>query len=646
MNNRVTRIRNHVSSEHWSHCPGLSNPADLPSRDLTLVELSVSQLWRQDRPWLQDTNPNQESDEVSVPRECLSKMKASKEKTHNLLITTHAPTIGSVFKCEDFSTLTRLLRVTACVLRAVKLFKRSTPHPKEPLSPEELIEAERLWVVDTQTQLKSESNLKMWQKQFNLFTDDNGLIRCRGRIKNANLPYATKYPLFLPRKAPFTTLVVRRAHSRVMHNGVKETLTEIRSKYWIIKGRSLVRSIIHYCVTCKRHEGASFKTPIPPALPTFRVQEQPPFTFTGVDYAGPLYTRTREASKVWICIFTCCVTRAIHLELVADMSTDTFIRCLKRFAARRGMPRRILSDNGKSFKAAAVFLGRVFKDQTVIDHLSTFGTEWQFNVEKAPWWGGVFERLVKSTKRCLRKFIGQANFSLDELHMAVVEVESIINSGPLTYLSPSDLEEPLTPSHLIAGKRVINLPDDLGYWADLDDGDFTVSQEQVRKRVKHSNLVLNHFWRRWRQEYLAELRESHRNYSQRCSGVPTISVGDVVVVHDDHLPRGFWKLGLVEELFKGQNGIPRVALVRLAPKDGKQSLLRRPIQRLYPLEVHQVTEEKVLIGNEDTAGPSQEPDADSPKPDGETNRSRPKRAAAQKAEERTRTWIKELSEDN
>ena len=200
------------------------------------------------------------------------------------------------------------------------------------------------------------------------------------------------------------------------------------------------------------------------------------------------------------------------------------------------MPKRILSDNGKSFKAAAVFL-EVFKDQTVIDYLSTLGTEWQFNIEKAPWWGGIFERMVKSTKRCLRKFVGQAKFSLDELHTAVVEVESTSNSRPLTYLSPSDLEEPLTPSHLITRKRIISLPDDLSYQADLNDGDFTVDQEQVRKRVKYSNLILNHFWRRWRQEYLAELRESHRNYNQHCSaGDPVISVGDVVVVHDDSLP--------------------------------------------------------------------------------------------------------------
>lgn len=107
------------------------------------------------------------------------------------------------------------------------------------------------------------------------------------------------------------------------------------------------------------------------------------------------------------------------------------------------MPRKFISDNGKTFKAAAKFLGTVFKDDMVLDHLAGVGTDWTFNIERAPWWGGVFEQMVKSTKRCLKKTIGQAKFTLDELHTGVVEIESIVNSRPL---SSSDLEEPLTPS--------------------------------------------------------------------------------------------------------------------------------------------------------------------------------------------------------
>ena len=659
VNNRVTEIRNCFSPENWSHCPGLSNPADLPSRGLTLLELSVSQLWRQGPPWLYEpgtTRSTQECGKVSVPEECMVEVKSSSRSAHSLLTTHPADTIGSLIKCEDFSSLTRLFRVTAYVLRAVKLFKKAAVHTEKPLSPEELDEAERLWLIHTQTRLKDERNFNMWQKQFDLFLDDKGLIRCRGRLENASLPYSTKYPVFLPRKTHVTMLIVRSAHGRVLRNGTKETLTEIRSKYWIVKGRSLVRTIIHRCVVCKRYEGAPFKTPKPPALPTFRVQEQPPFTYTGVDYAGPLYTRSDRANKVWICLFTCCVTRAVHLELVTDMSTDTFIRCLKRFAARRGMPRKFLSDNGKTFKAAAAFLKRVIKDQTVIDHLSTFGTEWLFNVERAPWWGGVFERMVKSTKRCLRKFIGRARFTLDELHTAVVEVESIINSRPLTYLSASDLDEPLTPSHLMIGRRVVNLPDDLSYCVDLEDGDFSVGQKQLTKRAKHLNLVLNHFWKRWRQEYLAELRESHRSYSQGCSKAPTISVGDVVVVHEESLPRGFWRLGLVKELIKGRDGVPRGATVKLAPKSGKWSLLHRPIQLLYPLEINlegcgsETGNNPPVADEQEPTGPKESSvDVNVSEKQRETQNEdpprRPKRASAERSEVKRRLWIKELSED-
>ena len=189
----------------------------------------------------------------------------------------------------------------------------------------------------------------------------------------------------------------------------------------------------------------------------------------------------------------------------------------------------------RASKAAAVFLEGVFKDQTMINHRSMSRTEWLFNIEQAPWWGGVFESLIKSTKRCLRKFTGQAKFSLDKLHTVIVEVKSIINSRPLTNISPSNLEEVLTPSYLITGKCVINLADDLSYQIHLGDENFTVSREQTRKRIKYNHLILNNFWTRWHKEYLAELRESYHNYGQRCSGAPLITVGNVVMVHNDNL---------------------------------------------------------------------------------------------------------------
>ena len=154
-----------------------------------------------------------------------------------------------------------------------------------------------------------------------------------------------------------------------------------------VLGRNLVRAITHRCMVCKKHERAPFDGPSPPPLPEFKIKENPAFTYTGVDFADS----SSGSSKVWICLFTCLVTRAIHWDIISNLSTEMFIGCLKRFAARRGLPRKFLSDNGKTFKAIARLLNVVFKDETVQKYLANKGSQWIFNIEQAPWWGGVFE---------------------------------------------------------------------------------------------------------------------------------------------------------------------------------------------------------------------------------------------------------------
>ncbi len=341
----------------------------------------------------------------------------------------------------------------------------------------------------------------------------------------------------------FTTLLVRRAHERVIHNGVKETLTDIRSKFWIVKGRSFVRRILHQCVVCRRHVGRPYSTPLPPPLSASRVQEAPPFSFTGVDFAGPLFTKCDAGTqKVWICLFTCCVVRAVHLDLVPDLSTAVFLRSLKRFIARRGIPIRILSDNGKTFKAAAKTIGTITGHADVQKYLTGLGVKWIFNVPKAPWLGGVFERMIQSTKRCLRKIIGKSQLTYDELLTALTEIELVINSRPLSYVSEDDLEEALTPSHLLVGRRLLSFPDHLC----TEPDQFEPTPDILTRRVRHLNHALDSFWKRWRQEYLLELRESHRHHRGNPNPV-RVAVSDVVVIHSDNQPRGFWKLGWVQE---------------------------------------------------------------------------------------------------
>ena len=650
--NRAIEIRKLVPPKHWSYCRSQDNPADIPSRGNSPRELTHNKLWWSGPDWLnlQEMNTTEESE---MPAECVTEMKVS---THSLL-TSNSSTVKleQFISCENYSSLSKLLRVTAYVIRFIRLLKNKakssdTIRPNI-LEQEEIDEAGTLWIVQVQTSLAQETHFNEWKKQFGLFLDHKGIWRCGGRLDNADFQYATKHPIFLSKHHHLVALIVRSAHEKVSHNGVKDTLTQIRAKYWIVQGRSLVKSIIHRCVVCRRYEGRPYASPAPPPLPAFRVSEAVAFSSTGVDFAGPLYIKTyglTKSKKVWICLYTCCITRAVSIDLVPDMSTETFICSLKRFCARRGMPRLFISDNGKTFVAAAKLIKKIIDGRDVQQHLSQINVKWSFNLAKAPWWGGVFERMVRSTKRCLRKVIGQAKLSYDELLTAITEVEAIINSRPLSYITPDDLDEPLTPSHLLMGRRILSLPDGLSHQVEIEDSEFQINPANLTRRVKHFNITLNQFWKRWRHEYLIELREAHRHANRTSTGTP-IAVGDLVVVHSENQPRGFWKLAKVEETIIGRDGKIRGAILKVSSSNGKPVTLQRPLALLYPLEVNcqdQNTTEANPSENqtEESEDPTEQGLSEGV-PREETTSGRPRREAASRAEERVKDWMAVLSDE-
>ena len=158
-----------------------------------------------------------------------------------------------------------------------------------------------------------------------------------------------------------------------------------------------MRQIIHKCIICRKLEGVPCVLPPPPPLPDFRVMEQPPYMYTGADFVVPLYIKTPglvTMKKVWICLFTCCTTRVVHLEVVPDLTADSFLRCFKHFTARRGIPHKMISDNGKTFKAVVKGISTMLSSSVVQGYSANTGVQWSFNLEKAPWWGGLFERLI------------------------------------------------------------------------------------------------------------------------------------------------------------------------------------------------------------------------------------------------------------
>ena len=607
-------IRELVPVVSWNYCPGSCNPADIPSRGTNLLELKESTVWLNGPAWLYN-NTHHEYDNTTIPDDCLREMKMTHEgvsMTTHSFIASDCEQEGLIVRCEEFSTFSRLLRVTSLVMRFIETLKMK----RVPLAQGEdrccITKAEKCLIKVSQVALQQNKDFALWKLQFDLFIDEDGIWRCSRRLANVGLPTCTVFPILLDTKSHITHLIVMACHERIMHGGVKDTLTELRSKYWIVKGRSFVNKLLQRCVVCSRIHGKPFLSPRSPSLPGFRVQESPPFSYTGVDFAGPLYVKSGEG-KVWICLYTCCSSRAVHLEVVPDLTAEAFIRCFRRFVARRGIPRKIISDNGKTFKAAIKTISKIVKDPVVQGFLIDRRVQWTFNLERAPWWGGLFERMVGLMKRCLKKSIGQAKVTLDELTTIVAEVEITLNSRPLTYLYAEELEEPLTPSHLLVGRRLYNLPDpSCGVDKDPTYRE-KASHATLTRRMKYLGTMLQHFWLRWKREYLTELREHHRygRLGASTNHHDIVRVGDIVTVYDKNTPRAFWKLARVMQLIPGKDGIIRGAVIRVG-SSSKQIQLRRLVEHLHPLEVHHESEVEV---------------EDQPVKDG----IRPRRAAFQKA---------------
>ena len=271
----------------------------------------------------------------------------------------------------------------------------------------EINEAEKLWLIDAQLSLQGQPDCSKTRENLEIVLQDQILV-CKGRLENSDLSTEAKYPIILPKSHKLTELLVFECHKNVKHLKTAATLTEFRSRFWVTKGRQFVKKLLKQCFLCRKHDGKPYHKPPSAPLPKFRVSEAPPFTHVGVEFAGPLYTKGDQGmmNKCYIVLFSCCVTRALHLELIHDLTAHNFIHVLRKFCARRGTPSLIVSDNAKIFKSTVKVLKTIRDNQQVQDFLVNKRIRWLFNFEHALWWGGHFERMVGSVKRCLKKVLG------------------------------------------------------------------------------------------------------------------------------------------------------------------------------------------------------------------------------------------------
>ena len=177
------------------------------------------------------------------------------------------------------------------------------------------------WIKVAQKDLKREDSYKQLVSTFGLSEDCNGVLRCKGRLEYSDLAHDSKEPIILPKDHHLTYLQIQQCHQRVLHSGVRGTLAELRSRFWVPKGRQVVKKVLSQCVVCKKLEGMSFTKQPVSSLPEFRVRPSPPFSKVGVDFTGPLYVKTtgKQMRKVYIALFSCCVMRALYLDLVEDL---------------------------------------------------------------------------------------------------------------------------------------------------------------------------------------------------------------------------------------------------------------------------------------------------------------------------------------
>ena len=451
----------------------------------------------------------------------------------------------------------KLIRITAYVLRFVEHCRKKKVTCLA-LTSQETDEAEKLWIRRAQTT----GNLTT---TIDLTIGEDGILRCDGRIPNYN-------PIFLPRSHQLVKLIIQACHRKTLHGGVSLTMSKVREKFWVQKLRSIVKKIVHNCNLCKRFRVKPLSAPTKSMLPEFRGELKDPFLVTGVDFAGPIRYRMakRKVGKAYIALFTCTSTRAVHLKLCKDLTAPEFQRALKEFVARRGSPQLMVSDNGRTFIATKKWLKTLRKDENLSSYLMEQGIQWRFNMSRAPWWGGFFERLIGIMKRSLSKVVGKSTLRLEELEEVLLDVKCVMNNRPLCYQGEEFEEQVITPNILIRGRPYTVLEQDIEQ-IEADD--------KLTRRLLFIKRSKDQLRKRWMGEYLRALQERQRDNNKKEPTIP--KVGAVVLLKEDTKNKAYWRLGRVVSNIRGVDGTVRGLKLKL----GNGCMVERPLQLVCDLEV-------------------------------------------------------------
>ena len=394
--NRVSHIVELIAPDRWRHVVGTENPADCASRGLLPSELLQHTLWWDGPEWLSLNPRNWPQQTEDTPQESVP------EEERELCLHTIVVAKQPLIPIDHCSSFTKLKRITAWVFRFIqnsRSCKVNQARLDGPLTVPEVDAAEKYWVslsqecyfADDIATLKCKHDIAPSSPLLSLhpFLDSCGILRVGGRIKNAKLPYHSQHQVILSGKHPLTKVIIRSEHLRLLHSGPTLLGSSLGHKFHILGSRKVIRSVTRHCTTCRRH----CTKPHPPSfgqLPIERITPDSVFDRVGLDYAGPLqiklgHVRKPTILKAYVCIFVSLTVKAIHIELVSNLTTAAFIAALRRFIARRGQPSLLWSDHGSNFvgtvpelKELANFLQTQRTQSIISDFCSTRNITWKF----------------------------------------------------------------------------------------------------------------------------------------------------------------------------------------------------------------------------------------------------------------------------